>query len=401
MKVAIILGRGIEGCGVTRYALEEQKWYKNNSIECTIYASCDKKWGRKDAQENDIIEFTNSEIKALSQKLNLEYDLVYYQSLPSKKGHSEEYQNLFMEYLVCGVHKPIKISHQNDHKLQSLSRNFNIWEIMSHMDGSFTHSLNSPFAKKMKELNPHVPIMKMGLGFDFDSLKQYWKPIHTQKRRVSYFGRFAGFKDPKRIIELQPLFKNVNIISELRGIERSIGSLDLFYNDLKDRENSYKNNIYEVKQNEIIEQTCDKAYIYGPYNRLEGIEELSHSMFGADFYNLDATAYGDNMEFAMCEIISSGSIALFDSHWAENCNHKNGTKFADIKNFAIYSDVNNYEATIDEMFELANNNELREKRRISSFEIAKEHCDNNIVYTDMHQKAINCKKTVKVQPTLF
>jgi hypothetical protein len=62
MKVAIILGRGIEGCGVTRYALEEQDWYKKNKIECNIYASCDKKWGRKDAQENDIIEFTNSEI---------------------------------------------------------------------------------------------------------------------------------------------------------------------------------------------------------------------------------------------------------------------------------------------------------------------------------------------------
>jgi hypothetical protein len=401
MKVAIILGRGIEGCGVTRYALEEQKWYKNNSIECTIYASCDKKWGRKDAQENDIIEFTNSEIKALSQKLNTEYDIVYYQSLPSKKGHSEEYQKLFYDYLICEVYKPIKLSHQNDHKLQSLSRNYNIWEIMSHMDGSFTHSLSSPFAKKMKELNPHVPIMKMGLGFDFESLRKYWKPIDEQKRRVSYFGRFAGFKDPKRIIEMQPLLSQVNILSELRGIERSIGSLDLFYDDLTDRDNSYKKNIYEVKNNETIEQTFEKAYIYGPYNRLEGIQELSSSMFGADFYNLDATAYGDNMEFAMCEIIASGSIALFDSHWAENCKHRNGNKFSDIKDFAIYSDKNNFEATIDEMFELANNHELREKRRTSQFEIASSHCDNNIVYKEMHEKAINCKKTQKVQSTLF
>ena len=56
MKVAIILGRGIEGCGVTRYALEEQKWYINNGIQCDIYAGTDKKWGRKDAQEHNIIE---------------------------------------------------------------------------------------------------------------------------------------------------------------------------------------------------------------------------------------------------------------------------------------------------------------------------------------------------------
>jgi hypothetical protein len=253
----------------------------------------------------------------------------------------------------------------------------------------------------MKELNPHVPIMKMGLGFDFNSLKKYWKPVEEQKRRVSYFGRFAGFKDPKRIIEMQPLLSQQNIISELRGIERSIGSLDLFYDDLKDRDNSYKKNIYEVKNNEIIEQTIEKAYIYGPYNRLEGIQELSTSMFGADFYNLDEEAYGDNMEFAMCEIIASGSIALFDSHWAINCKHANGTLFNDIKDFAIYSDKNNFQATVDEMVELANNNELRQKRRLSQFEIALEHSDNSKVYKQMHENAISCKKTQKIQTTLF
>ena len=401
MRVAILLGRGIEGCGVTRYALEEQKWYTNNYIQCDIFASADKKWGRKDAQVNSIIEFTNDEIKDLSKKLNDNYDIVYYQSLPSKKGHSETYQKLFFDYLVKDVTKPKKISHQNDHKLQSLSRNFNIWDIMSYMDGSFTHSLTSSFAKKMKELNPHVPVMKMGLGFDFDSLKKYWKDVNTQKRRVSYFGRFAGFKDPKRIIDMQPMLKEHNIISELRGIERSIGSLDLFYDDLTDRENSYKKNIYEVKQNEVIDQNIDVAYIYGPYNRLEGIEELSQSMFGADFYNLDADAYGDNMEFAMCEIISSGSIPLFDKHWANNCKFNDDKFFSEINDFAVYSTRNNLQETIDQMVELANNNELRHKRRKSCFEIAKAHCDNSIVYSKMHENALNCKKPQRIQTSLF
>src|ERR1035437_9906450 len=189
MKVSILLLRGVEGCGVTRYALEEQKWYKDNGFNCDIYAGRDKKWGRKNSQENDIIEFSNDEIISLKNKLNNEYDIVYYQSLPSKTGHSEKYQKDCYEHLVCGVTNSIKISHQNDHKLQSLIRNAYIWETMAEMDASFTHSLTSPFAKKMKEINPDVPLLKMGLGFDFDSLKSYWKPIEQQVKRFSYFRR--------------------------------------------------------------------------------------------------------------------------------------------------------------------------------------------------------------------
>lgn len=396
MRTAIILGRGIEGCGVTRYALEEQKWYRNNGMVCDIYAATDKKWGRKDAQENDIIEFGNDEIKTLSRKLD-QYDIVYYQSLPSKK-HSIEYQTLFFDYLVCGVQKPLKLSHQNDHKAQSLSRNSRIWETMSHMDGSFTHSFSSPFAKKMKEKNPHVPILKMGLGFDFDSLRQYWKPVTEQKKRISYFGRFAGFKDPQRLIDMQPMLQTSGIVGEMKGIERSIGSLDLFYTDRNDRKNTYRQNIYEVKPNETVDQTLDKVWIYGPYQRLQGIEDLSMSMFGADFYNLDAEAYGDNMEFAMCEIIGCGTIPVFDLHWAQNCNFQ-GTPFSELKDFAVYSTRMDLQDTVDQLRELSLDHEGRDKRRMSCFEIAKQHCDNDVVYRNMHQNAIKVKK--RSNNTLF
>ena len=396
MKIAINLLRSLEGCGVTRYALEEQKWYTNHGIQCDIYAGDDKKWGRRNSQENNVIEFSVNEIPKLKNKLNDEYDIVFYQSLPSKSGHSERYQNDCFEHLICGVTRPIKISHQNDHKLQSLSRNAFIWETMAEMDASFTHSLSSPFAKKMKELNPSVPLIKMGLGFDFDELLPYWKPIKEQVKRISYFGRFAGFKDPGRITEMQPFLEKYGIIGEMKGIERSIGSLDLFYDDVKDRKNTYKKNIFEVKKEAVV-QTPDKVWIYGPYNRLEGIEDLSKSMFGADFYHLDAEAYGDNMEFAMCEIISCGVIPVFDKHWADNCKHLNGNLFRDIKNFAIYSDKNDLETTVMQMQELASDNEMREKRRKDCFELAKEHCDNEIVYKKMHEDACKVIKRTLVK----
>jgi len=394
MKVAIILGRGIEGCGVTRYALEEQKWYTNNGIQCDIYAGTDKKWGRKDAQENNIIEYGNNEIDNLVKKLNDEYSIVYYQSLPAKKGYSEEYKLDFYKKLVCGITKPIKLSHQNDHKAQSISRNSMIWETMAEMDACFTHSLTSPFAKKLREnVGPDVPLVKMGLGFDFDSLRQYWKPAEQQVKRISYFGRFAGFKDPQRIITMQPLLQQAGIIGEMKGIERSIGSLDLFYSDLKDRANSYRPNIYEIKKkDEETVQTPDKVWIYGPYNRLEGIEDLSNSMFGADFYNLSPESYGDNMEFAMCEIIATGVIPVFDKHWAEHCTHKDGTKFIDMHDFAIYSDRDDLPDTVAQMEVLANHPLARELRREKCLEWAKSHCDNSVVYRQMHEDALKVEK---------
>lgn len=390
MKIAILLGRGKESCGVSQYAKQEQEWYIKNNMQCDVYYSLDKKWPRHNMLKANFIPFKNNEIDSLCNKLNNEYDIVYYQSLPSK-NHSEEYQKLFYEKLVKGIIKPLKLSHQNDHKLQSLSRNSMIWETMAEMDGAFTHSLNSPFAKKMKELNPQVPLIKMGLGFDFSELTPYWKKTTEQIKRISYFGRFAGFKDPIRIINMQPYLQKYGIIGELKGIERSIGSLDLFYSDLNDRKNSYRPNIFEVKKDEVI-QTADKVWIYGPYDRLEGIESLSKSMFGADFYNLDAEAYGDNMEFAMCEIIASGVIPVFDKHWADNCIHLSGVPFKDIKDFAIYSDRNDLESTVKQMDELSKDHIQRDKRRLKCLEWSKSHCDNDIIYRKMHEDALSINK---------
>ena len=33
MKVAIIMGRGIEGCGVTKFTVEQTKWLKKNGYD--------------------------------------------------------------------------------------------------------------------------------------------------------------------------------------------------------------------------------------------------------------------------------------------------------------------------------------------------------------------------------
>ena len=54
-KIAILLGRGIEGCGVTKYTIELAKYFKKHDIKYKIFVSEDKKFTRTNA--HNIEEF--------------------------------------------------------------------------------------------------------------------------------------------------------------------------------------------------------------------------------------------------------------------------------------------------------------------------------------------------------
>ena len=59
-KVAIIMARGIEGCGVTKYTVEQVKWLKAHGYQTKVYAAKDKTFSRKNAHdlgEVDLFKF--------------------------------------------------------------------------------------------------------------------------------------------------------------------------------------------------------------------------------------------------------------------------------------------------------------------------------------------------------
>jgi len=51
MKIAIIMGRGIEGCGVTKFTVEQTNWLGKNGHDFVVYSSKDKSWTRKNAHD--------------------------------------------------------------------------------------------------------------------------------------------------------------------------------------------------------------------------------------------------------------------------------------------------------------------------------------------------------------
>ena len=392
MKIGILLGRGIEGCGVTRFATEFQNYLLSQGYNCKSYATLDKKWGRKNTQQTKIIEFKNDKINNIKQQLN-NCDIVFYQSLPSK-SNSNSYKEKFFNELVVGVDKPIKIIFQNDHKIHSLNRNYNLWETVKKMDCAFTFGKGTVFYKKIKEIGINTPVKFFNNGHDFSKLDFLIKK--EQRKKMSYLGRFATFKEPDRMIYLQPLLSKHEIICEARGIEKSIGAKTKFFvtnsKDLKSPEHS---NIKYRSKSIIDSQDLDHLHVYGPYDRIPTLELLSNNMFGANFFNLKKEEYSNIIEYSTLEMINIGMIVVVDKQWAQNNYHIQGDSFYDLDCF-IYNERDKCQETVEQIVELSNNKQLRNKKRNLAYNVAKSHCDVNIAFKDLIEKSKTVSKKKQV-----
>lgn len=390
MKIAQIMGRGIEGAGVTRYVIELNNTLKSKDIKADIFVVEDKIWGRSKNQGlNDYTPIDDIEFSELLNKLN-EYDYVFIHSVPSVK-HSEFIQEKFLKLIKELSTK--KIIFQNDHKLQSISRNANFIEMCQYVDKICAFNTTCPFYKKLITTygedikNKYVHLHNI---YNFDKLIEYRK--ENQSKKIAYLGRFATFKDPQRLINMLPYTAKNNILLELIGIERSLGALNIFYDNIEQKIPSSK--IIEVNKKNLDaglliednERDINKAYIWGPYEYKTGINQLSSSMFGASFYHLSPESYGDNVEYAQCEMIGVGCIPIFDSNFGDNCYaHENGiqtnNKFKDIENFALFlnKDLSNVDEVINSVNEIYLNKNIQNKYKEVSLDVIKKHTDSNAI----------------------
>jgi glycosyltransferase involved in cell wall biosynthesis len=400
--IALVMGRGVEGCGVTRYTIEYKNWLEKQGKEVVVYALKDKgNFTRANAQKFDYEIFTADD--DISGKLN-ECEYVVYMSVPSN-SNSTKAKNSFIENCVKKV-KVKKVFIQHDHKNQSLIRNAKMWVILEMCDIVFTHCLQSDFGilYQKPKLVPSAPIYEFKIGIDFSELAQYRKKFFEKVDRISYFGRFARFKHPERLLELRKGLK-ANIITEMRGLERSIEAVDIYKRvyeepyDIIDYQHSIKLAKEKIKDKEKLEeeikriqgeketQNCfDKTYVYGPYSRDIGMEEISKSKFGCSFYELDARAYGNHVEFAMLEIVGLGLIPIFSKHWGDNTKHISGKPFSQVKNSGIYMSPDNIDEVCEKIIELNDNENLYNDYVDRCIEVYKQHSSTDVAFQDLQVK---------------
>lgn len=411
MKIAQVMGRGIEGAGVTRYVIELNNYLNKNNIYNQVFVVTDKKWGREKSQSfPSYKEIDENNINETIKLLN-DFDLVFIHSVPSIK-HSQKIIDEFFR-LVKEL-KSKKIIFQNDHKIQSIYRNANFFEICKECDKIVSHSITSPFYKKLislfgdeiKQKYVHLHVM-----YNFDQLSKYRKENHEKK--ISYLGRFATFKDPGRLLKIVDECKHNNINLEMIGVERSLGALTIFYEDIDKRIPHSKiievNKKFLENNGDLKNRDLSKVYVWGPYIYNEGITQLSNSIVGCDFYHLDEFAYGDNVEYAQCEIVGVGCVPLFDYHWSINCNayelgKNTNIKFNEIENFGLFlkKDCSNINEVIDKINEIYSNKNLHRKYLDTSLNVLKSHCDIDYVCKTLIDDVSNDdKKVFEKQEDIF
>lgn len=404
MKSLIILGRGVEGCGVTQCAIQMQK-----AIGSDILATSDKKWPRAKGLNFDHELFVMAQpFDDIVDKINNQYDLVVIYSIPSK-GHPEECQKNFLEMIKCITTRKAFIN--VDHKAASISRNANLTEICNNVDVIMTHSMSNDFSKYVQKHKITTPLKKMSLGFDYDGHREkYWKHIEEQEaNKVRWIGRTAMWKGPTLMIDFHEnaLMKN-DFITILEGLEASIQYPLVLYRDNKEKNPVDRRKVVnyfrpEKHLDETGKFTLDLhgkeelgkgAYLYPQYNNVDCMERLSKSGFGADLYFLKAETYGNNIENCHAEIVACGAIPIFNKHFCDNVIHKvQGDPISKcINTGTIGLDATNFDECQNHMHALRQDDSMREDHREMAFEFWKQHSNGEDVVNEIVEMAMSDKK---------
>jgi hypothetical protein len=305
MKIVHILGRGLEGCGVTRYALEFHEWAKRNGHESYLVA-LKKSWtvGSKIKKDlSDLYDLSAEEFDANIDEM-LSADLVITHSFPPSS--SDENSIIAWENLLDSPRQCRLVHSCLDHKPMSWARNHDFFNGVAKHDKLSLHAPEGKLVQKLRRLGHDIPITQSILGYTFGDPSR-WMPCKDQQRRVAYVGRYATFKDPGRMIPLHELIGEQHDIEvTMMGIARVVESAWI-------RGHDGCRSMEESMGKRDMTRLTDKVGVYREYPHKVGMDYIRETAVCSDFYELDF--YSPGMEFAMFEIIDQGSCLLVGSKY--------------------------------------------------------------------------------------
>lgn len=383
INALLLMGRGIEGTGNTRFTIELQSQLQKDGHEAKTVANNEKKWGRTQSQVNDIVEHNFKKDGPLRAEDGI--DVVIITSVPAKsKAYTQQGKDNFIETLKEYKEKGAKLVYiQVDHKIHSISRNFYREEeymlpFFNLLDLIITHDLNNDFNQKfIKRFLPedyNVPVVaRVAIGADMTEFEHLRKPASEKiDKSIMFIGRSAGWKGFQTLRDVQYRhlrFHGYKTIIE--GIELSIGVLGDLYTQTKPLRVPRPDTIHKFNQDDQLEVLSSSvenspAYIYGPYNRNEAIERLSYVKFGY-FGTFIGAQYGGVLENTLLEIVNAGTIpiirkelydsATFNEHRLDDFDPKEiGIVVYDSENpEKLIEDLNFYDENDEEYDKLFNN----------------------------------------------
>lgn len=370
MKIAMIFGKGLDGCGVQRGAVEIATWAQRNNVQFHVYSMKGRSFARAKGHSMPIepVEFKHTEIPSLVEKLNSNYDTVIINSYPSSK-HDPAAIIAFYENLVKKIDKPVLVGMMHEIKKANIDAIPMILPILNYCDIVYNFSEKTFFSSEFSSYFPSKTLgertKRFKMWIDLTELKKNYRDVYNlsdKDRKLMYVGRWTSMKDPRRVLDLYPTMKerDPSFKLALHGIERSIGAKY----DIIDHPNS----VYDLNFNGY-DWDVDGVPTFGPYNYAQGMELISKSLFACSFYRLpkEPHNYGDRMEYTQIEIIGCGTIPVFDKHYGEHNFDSNGNRYIDNDHLAVWSSREDLGETADKLIEIANNPSEQKLYRDSSF----------------------------------
>jgi len=383
MRVVGICGRGIEGCGQTKYMIETKKALEYSGHVCDLIVSTDHSFPRKNAHEIDskyVGKFENeSFVDHMIDEAN-KYDLAILFSIPDIK-FSEKCKTGFMRFLNSLNIKIIYI--MVDHAMGSIRRNINVEEICEKVDMILVHSLTGVMANYVKSLGLKTPVDYLYTSRNFDEMRdKFWKPVdQINMKSVKWIGRSAFWKKPLLFVDFSAKKLNpAGYVTTMEGLEKSMAFATMFFID-----SSQKNGIIpgidlsQYASPKFDEFTSDNTYVLGAYVFNECMERLSKSGFGADLYTLKPERYGRSLEQCHNDIVACGCIPIFSKHFGENCLTLENKRWIDACPEIVWLDEDNYDEAFEKMERYRNDPVLFDETREKIYEFFKTQGDISVI----------------------
>lgn len=421
MKIVQLLAR-IEGSGVTRYVIELNKGLKANGHDVeVIYVKAHEKAQMTNFTQ-DIpfaveYDYSDETVKHLN-----EADLVIINSIMEKKA-DPKYHDLWMD-LVMNKITTKKAIVCNDHNVLGfaayygpLLHNHDFWQsfdkIISFAPEAKVVAKIALACGSKEEFDKRFVQLILPYEFSNDD-KSKWIPAEQKYRRITYLGRHATFKDPDRLIRGRQKFYEHDYELEMRGIKRTINvstipdfiySFDengnripstacIMASDKKWRE---ANGI--ALNDSMIDTPRQKGwcYVFDAYKRDEGLKCVATSAFGCDFFHLkDDNCYGDNLEYAVFEIIQMGSIPVLDWNagnacymYDENTKRLNSTMLELGMGIFIKKDLSNLDECLAQMDDLMNDPKKYDEMRNKIYDAFVANCNPKSIANKMLNDIFN------------
>lgn len=343
MRVAIVLMKGVDGCGVTRFAIEHQKELRKTGHVCDIFAFNNKYTRTKahsDLDVNYYSDFTKNDF--------ISYDILLLNSYPKEFNENE------FEYFKSLKLKKVAVMHEI--LRQNIGRIPHIWDWIGACDLVTSFSDEMDFTQDLFEHfpNAHYFSYKMAMSDDeIDSL--YNSSFVNKKDRLVYFGRWTTMKDPSRLF----LYKKIDPSYDLSmiGIERSIGAkFDILDNELCEYCSVNSGLLSSKDDYDNYQKDFNMVQVFPPTMRNVALDILKESKYGASFYHLKNNRInnlGNRMEYTQIEI-STVCLPVFDTDWGKHTiDNLTGKTFYELGDNAIYSDSDNLKDSLDEMKHLS------------------------------------------------